>query len=134
MGTMRGRSVQLALRCCVEHENNCPPMPPHTPTPSDRPDDVKGPGDEQFNWDLLVSRIVHPIQVVTIEALNWIGLPLAPTDLVEMFEHRPYTSSHIGYHFVALSERNVIELVDTAAVRGATKHFYVLAAEYRCRL
>lgn len=107
-------------------------MPPCTPPP-DQTDGVSDAGDEYFRWDLLVARILHPIQSSMIEALLWIDVPLAPIDLVPMFEGRPYSVSHLGYHSKALFERGVLALDHTEPVRGTIKHYYMLAPEFRCR-
>lgn len=94
--------------------------------------DVGGPGDERFPWGSLVSRKIHPVQVLMIEALVWVELPLAPAD-VARFSNGQYTVSLVGYHAKALEDRGIIELLDTEAVRGATRHNYVLAPESRWR-
>ena len=85
-------------------------------------------GGEPFPWDSLVSRVMHPIQVAVIEAMLWVGLPLAPSDLCPMFENE-YSPSHVAYHAKALAERGVLVLVDTEPVRGAIRHNYLLAPE-----
>ena len=100
---------------------------------SDRVDGDGGAGDEGFHWDLLVSRILHPVQVAIIEALNWIGRPLAPSEVVQMFESQPYTVANLDYHTKALLDHGVLLLAYTEPVRGTTKHYYVLAPEFRCR-
>jgi hypothetical protein len=105
-----------------------------TPTsPADPRGDTSGAGDEYFRWDLLVSRVLHPAQVGIIEALLWIEVPAAPSDVVQMFEGRPYSVSHLGYHSNALIEFGVLELAYTEPVRGTLKHYYALTPEFRCR-
>lgn len=106
----------------------CPPDATPTP-PMGEP---SGAGDELFPWGALVSRLLHPVQVALIEALLWIRLPLAPSDAARMFGW-PHTSQGVGYHVTALSRPGILELVDTEAVRGATRHYYVLAPESRWR-
>ena len=93
-------------------------------------DGVSAAGDEPFPWESLVSRVLHPIQVAVIEAMLWIGLPLAPSDISPIFGGE-YSDSHIAYHARALANRGVLELVNEEAVRGTTKHYYVLAPESR---
>jgi hypothetical protein len=99
-------------------------MPPQQADRRSRRHD-RGAGDEQFKWDSLVSRVLHPIQVVVIEALLWVDLPIAPSDVARMCggELNP---SLVAYHTRALAARGVIELVDTEVVRGAERHLYAL--------
>jgi len=89
-------------------------------------------GGEQFPWASLVSRVLHPIQVAVIEAMLWVELPVAPSDLGLMFDGQ-FTTSHVGYHAKALAHRRLLKLVDTEQMRGATRHLYVLAAESEWR-
>jgi hypothetical protein len=108
--------------------NDLLPSHPDEPAP-DQTGASSDAGGERFLWDLLVSRVLHPIQVAIIEALLWIDLPLSPADMARMFDG-PYTSSHIAHHSGALAKLKVVSLVDTQKVRGATKHFYALRPEY----
>lgn len=104
---------------------NCPPDA--TPTPATG--DQSGAGDERFRWGALVSRVLHPAQVAIIEAALWIELPLAPSDVARMFGE-DFTLQHAGYHVRALADLEILELFETEPVRGATKHYYVLAPEW----
>lgn len=91
---------------------------------------LSGAGDEQFPWDSLVALILHPIQVLMLESMVWIGTPISPVDVAHMCDGQ-YTLSLIGYHAKALAERGVIEVIDTESVRGAVRHLYVLVPESR---
>lgn len=82
-------------------------------------------GDEPFQWDALVSRVIHPIQVQTIEAMRWIGRPLASSELCKIFDDA-YSVSLMGYHVGALAKLDVLRGTGTEQVRGATKHYYAL--------
>jgi hypothetical protein len=44
-----------------------------------------------------------------------------------------YNVQHAGYHVRALVDLEILELVDTEPVRGATKHYYVLAPGWTWR-
>lgn len=85
-------------------------------------------GDVRFRWEWLVARVLHPIQVAMIEALLWIDLPIAPSDIARMHggEH---SASHIGYHANKLAALGVLEVTNTEGVRGGTRHLYVLTPE-----
>jgi hypothetical protein len=87
-------------------------------------------GDEPFQWDVLVSRVLHPIQVQIIEAMGWIGRPLASSELCKVFDDA-YTVPHLGYHVGALAKLDVLQGIRTEQVRGATKRYYVLAEQRR---
>lgn len=104
--------------------------PDATPTPSTG--GLSGAGDGRFHWDALVSRVLHPVQVAIIEAALWVGLPLAPSDIARM-SGGDYNVQHTGYHVGVLVDLEILELVDTEPVRGATKHYYLLAQEWTWR-
>jgi hypothetical protein len=87
-----------------------------------------GAGDELFRWDTLVSRVLHPIQLSMVEALIWIGLPISPSDLSQMYGGE-FTNSHTGYHVKVLADHGIVELSGTEQVRGVTRHLYVLTPE-----
>lgn len=87
-----------------------------------------GAGDGLFRWDMLVSRVLHPIQLSMVEALIWIDLPISPSDLSQMYSGE-FTNSHTGYHVKVLADYGIIELADTEQVRGVTRHLYVLTPE-----
>jgi hypothetical protein len=85
-----------------------------------------GAGDKRFNWETFVSRALHPIQLAMVEALIFIGLPISPGDLSQMYGEDECTPSHTGYHIKFLVDHDIIELFDTEQVRGTTRHLYVL--------
>jgi hypothetical protein len=87
-------------------------------------------GGEPFQWDVLVSRVLHPVQVQIIEAMRWIGRPLASSDLCKVFDNA-YTVPHLGYHVGVLAKLDVLRVVCTEQVRGATKRYYVLTEQLR---
>lgn len=43
-----------------------------------------GEGDEAFDWDALVPRIIHLVKVAVVEALLYIGQPLSKTDITKL--------------------------------------------------
>jgi hypothetical protein len=103
-----------------------------TPLPEIRTAGNGGAGDESIRWDMLVSRLLHPIQLSMIEALLWIGLPIAPSDLAHIYGGE-YTNSHAAYHVKVLVKHGILELADTEPVRGVTRHLYVLSPDLRWR-
>jgi hypothetical protein len=84
-------------------------------------------GDESFDWAGLVPAVVHPLKVAIIEALAWIGEPLSPSELKEVFE-RQFSISLIAYHVNKLADTGAIRAVKTRQVRGARQTFYFFTA------
>jgi hypothetical protein len=85
-------------------------------------------GDEPypFDWSGLVPRVVHPLKVAVIEAMAWLGRPLSPSELHEVFERR-FSLSLVAYHVNKLEELGALAEIDSRQVRGATEHFYYFA-------
>lgn len=91
-------------------------------------------GGEQFDWEALVPRVIHPLKVRIIEGLRWVGEPLSASDLTKLVGEQEgpkptkddpaYALSHVSYHVVKLAEAGVIEQVRRRQVRGATEKFY----------
>jgi len=77
-------------------------------------------GDEpyQFDWFRLVPQFVHPVRVAIIEALAWIGEPLSPSELVDVFDQQ-WVLSVVSYHVRVLAQAGVLE-----EVRGSRQTFY----------
>jgi DNA-binding transcriptional ArsR family regulator len=87
---------------------------------------VNGNG-QSFEWALLVPRLVHPLKVAIIEALEWTELPLSAKDVDRVLDEE-YGLSLVSYHMRKLAEVGAIERVEQRAVRGALQSFYALAA------
>ena len=81
-------------------------------------------GGERFAWDALVPRIVHPLKVAIVEAMEWIERPVSASDLSKVIGDEKYGLSHISYHMVRLASAGAIEVVDTRQVRGSLEKFY----------
>ena len=85
------------------------------------------PTAQAFDWEALVSLLVHPAKVEIIEAMSWIGEPLSATDLDRILDGTLGVSL-VSYHLRKLAELKAIEKVRQEAVRGAIQSFYVLKA------
>jgi hypothetical protein len=84
-------------------------------------------GERSFDWDALVSRVVHPLKVATVEAMLWIDRPLSSSELTKLFGCQPEVEvGHVAYHVRCLAEAGVLTKVRTRQVRGATQTFYSL--------
>jgi hypothetical protein len=106
------------------------PRDPFAGLPQDRPPirpgrDADGdPKDKpHFDWEELVSLVIHPLKIEIIEALLWIGEPLSAAELVEILDGR-YSLSLIVYHAKALENMKAIEIVCARRVRGARESYY----------
>jgi DNA-binding transcriptional ArsR family regulator len=79
-----------------------------------------------FDWGALAPRLIHPMKVAIIEAIDCIGEPLSATDLRKVFDER-FNLQAICYHLGKLAEAEVIEKVRQRQVRGALERFYSLS-------
>jgi DNA-binding transcriptional ArsR family regulator len=84
-------------------------------------------GGEQFDWSLLVPRTIHEVKVAIIEALQWIGQPLAASELayvIHEIDNEKFGLSHVSYHMNRLEELGALKVVKKEQVRGAMKKYY----------
>jgi hypothetical protein len=81
-------------------------------------------GDERFDWEGLVPLVVHPVKVMAIEAIEWIGVPLSASDLTKVIDDKKIGLSHVSYHLSRLGRVGALKLVRTRQVRGSLEKFY----------
>ena len=79
-----------------------------------------------MDWEALLGRLLHPTQLVVIEAMLWIDRPVSPAQLVRIFDGGVHLSS-VAYHVSRLTDLEVLEQTETRQVRGAVEHFFRLA-------
>ncbi|HWO84081.1 MAG TPA: hypothetical protein VNM38_09885 [Solirubrobacterales bacterium] len=84
--------------------------------------------NDHFNWDTLVSYLIHPVKVAIIEAMEWVDVPLSPRELDLIFDEE-FGVSLVAYHMRTLAEVGVVEKVGEQPVRGALQTFYALSAK-----
>lgn len=90
------------------------------------------PGDEPyFDWGALVPRVVHPLKLSMVEAFIWIDEPLSATCLCKSLGI--HTLGLFNYHLGQLAKWGAVKEVREEQVRGATRHFFVLADPYLIR-
>ena len=83
-------------------------------------------GGGTFDWGVLVPRTIHPLKVAIIEAMEWIGQPLSPSELASIVSEgkEVFGVSHVSYHMVKLRQLGGLKVTRTERVRGATKTYY----------
>jgi len=79
-----------------------------------------------FEWDMLVPHLLHPLKVAIVEAMSWIDDPVSPRELDLIFEEE-FGVSLVSYHVRILADYGALERVRQQQVRGAMQTFYVLA-------
>jgi hypothetical protein len=84
------------------------------------------PGGQGF-WEELVLKLLHPTQLLIIEAVWWIEEPLSATLLQEVYENQQIGLSLFSYHCKRLEKLEVLEKVDEVPVRGVTEKLFDLA-------
>lgn len=85
-------------------------------------------GGKSFEWGTLVPRLVHPLKVAIIEALDWIEVPMSAKEL-DLVLNEEFGLSLVSYHMRKLADVGAIVPVEQKAVRGALQTFYALAVE-----
>lgn len=64
--------------------------------------------DDEF-WALVPERALHPCRGAILEAFRWIGEPLSPVDLVDLFDGVNITMWEADHHLQALASLGVVE-------------------------
>lgn len=89
--------------------------------------DAQTPG---FCWAALIARVLHPVDVQIIEALQWIEQPLSADDLTRLFDGKPSWAA-VGHHIRRLSRLDAIELAETPTTKNITDIRYRLVQRPR---
>jgi hypothetical protein len=83
-------------------------------------------GNQGF-WEELALRLLHPTQLLIIEAIWWIEEPLSATLLQGVYESQ-ISLSLFSYHCRRLEKLEVLEKVGEIPVRGVSEKLYDLAS------
>jgi hypothetical protein len=59
-------------------------------------------------WAMLAGKLLHPVQVASIEAFSYIGLPLCVRDLAEIIDETE--AVHLDYHVGRLRNLGALEV------------------------
>lgn len=80
-------------------------------------------GDGVVDWSELAPRVLYPTKMLVIEAIQWIGRPMAANELEEVFDGA-FSLSAISYHMRSLAKRKILVLFEKRQVRGAWEKLY----------
>jgi hypothetical protein len=86
-------------------------------------------GDPGF-WGEMAGKLMHPTQILIVEAIWWIEEPLSPTLLQSIYEDRVDLAS-FSYHCRRLESLEVLEQVGEIPVRGVSEKLFDLAGRSR---
>lgn len=75
-------------------------------------------------------KLIHPTQLLILEAIWWIEAPLSPTLLQRIYEDR-VDLSNFAYHCRRLEALEVLEQVDEIPVRGVSEKLFDLTRRSR---
>ena len=95
-------------------------MPPGPPAPEQHA------LAEQCFWEQLALKLLHPTQLLIIEAIWWIEEPVSATLLQGVYEGR-IGLSLLSYHCKRLEGLGVLEKVGEVPVRGVSEKLFDLA-------
>jgi DNA-binding transcriptional ArsR family regulator len=76
------------------------------------------------DWDRLLSSLLHPTQVLILDAVDWIDVPAGPRDLVQVLDGKVHIDN-LSYHFRRLGDLGILEAVGQEQVRGALAKFWI---------
>lgn len=83
-----------------------------------------------FCWAALVARVLHPMDVQIIEAMERVGEPLSADDLTRLFDGKP-SWALMGRHMRRLTKLEAVELAETPTTRNITDIRYRLVRRPR---
>lgn len=85
-----------------------------------------GEGDEAFDWDALVPRIIHPMKEAILEALLYMRQELSEVEIGKLFDDPEHSVSRISYHLDSLAGKGILVQTRQRQVQGVTQKFYYL--------
>lgn len=81
------------------------------------------------NWEEIGIQLLHPTQLVIIEAMSWIELPVSPRLLEHLSFGAGIKLGHFAYHCTSLAKLGILEKVGSVPRRGAAENYFYFASE-----
>lgn len=76
-------------------------------------------------WKEAVIRLLHPTQLLILEALARLEMPVSAT-IMERISDGQIPLANYAYHLIRLERLGLLELVDTQPRRGVQEKFFAL--------
>jgi hypothetical protein len=86
-------------------------------------------GPEIPDWEEIGVRLLHPTQIVIIEAMSWMELPISPRLLEHLSPDMGITLGHFAYHCKRLAQLKILEKIGSVPRRGAAENYYYFATD-----
>lgn len=93
---------------------------------------MSGEGGQEtgFCWAALVARLLHPVDVEIIEALQWIEQPLSADELSKVFDGE-WSWAKVSHHIRRLDKLDAVELSEIQTMPNIADIHYRLVKRPR---
>jgi hypothetical protein len=82
-----------------------------------------GPGAPRVDWAAVIEATIHPTKILILEAAEWIGEPVSPWLLGDVFEGH-VKKGDVAYHLKDLADKGLLMKVGERPSRGALEKFW----------
>ncbi len=82
---------------------------------------------ESPNWEEIGIQLLHPTQIVIVETMSWMGVPVSPRLLEQLSPGSEIKLGHFAYHCKRLAQLKILEKVGSVPRRGAAENYYYFA-------
>jgi hypothetical protein len=90
---------------------------------------MKTQGGDDFCWQAVVPRIVHPTKLTIIELLLLEKRPLSATRMAKQIDDPEFTVAQLHYHCETLLKAGVLRLEGTVPRGASNEKFYWFAPQ-----
>jgi hypothetical protein len=77
-------------------------------------------------WVTALFTFLHPVQIATIEAFEWVGEPISAFGIYQLLD-RTWPLPTVRYHVRRLADQGVLEVRYSEPRRGSAERYYGLA-------
>jgi hypothetical protein len=81
------------------------------------------------NWEEIGIQLLHSTQLVIIEAMLWMEVPVSPRLLEHLSPDSGIKLGHFAYHCKSLAKLGILEKVGSVPRRGAAENYYYFATD-----